>query len=228
MKASDVGLLLLILLVLAVATSSWALAPVHPYAYAWNPENLIRLHVVSHSDSGEDQDLKLQVRDAVLTGLRPQLHGRPAPGARQWLAAAVEQVAELAGTVPGIQERAYTVEVAVGRFLFPHRAYRGLVLPAGEYYALQVIIGEGQGKNWWCVLFPPLCLVDIATAVEENAAGKPEAERWTGLTEAELNRVPVRVRLAALELMARRGWLSRRLPRHLVARSQPGRPYPQP
>jgi stage II sporulation protein R len=228
MRDSDIGLLLAILLALTIAGSSWALAPVHPYAYAWNPDNLIRLHVVSNSDSGADQSLKLQVRDAVLTGLRPQLYELDATVARQWLAGAVDRIQELAGTVPGIQEQGQAVEVVVGTFRFPHRAYQGVVLPAGEYYALQVILGAGQGSNWWCVLFPPLCLVDIATGTEETAMGKPETERLRAITEHELNRAPLRVRLAALELMTRRGWLPRRPPWHWVARPQAGRPDPQP
>jgi stage II sporulation protein R len=135
---------------------------------AYTTDNLIRLHVIANSDSEQDQTVKYRVRDRIVELLKEQLTGvKNYQEAREiviknrtQLAAAAEEVAVDAGF-------SYPVEVEIGRFDFPPRAYGKLVLPQGEYEAVRVVLGEGQGANWWCVLFPPLCFVDISgTAVD--------------------------------------------------------------
>jgi stage II sporulation protein R len=123
----------------------------------------IRLHVLANSDSEEDQAEKLLVRDAVLAYLEDSL---AQSGSFDSALSAVGDHLE------GIRKRAeeslgnkYAVRVELGREKYPVRQYENYSLPAGEYTSLRVLIGEGEGKNWWCVLFPRLC---TSRATEEE------------------------------------------------------------
>lgn len=122
-------------------------------------DQLVRLHVIAHSDSPEDQAIKLQVRDAVLTASRTLLSE-----CRNADEAWTELNAHLTDFLDAASERLEEigcdadVSVQAGVFAFPDRDYGGVILPAGDYRALRVIIGSGEGRNWWCVLFPNLCL----------------------------------------------------------------------
>ncbi len=121
-------------------------------------DNMIRLHVIAASDSPADQAQKLAVRDAILGGLSDTLNGAADyETARDAIAAvlpAVEAIAE--------DTAQRSVTVTLGTEAYPTRQYEGFSLPAGEYTSLRVILGEGEGQNWWCVLFPRLC-TDYAT-----------------------------------------------------------------
>ncbi|MBQ7098260.1 MAG: stage II sporulation protein R [Oscillospiraceae bacterium] len=136
-------------------------------------EALLRLHVVGASDSREDQAVKLRVRDAVLASLEEGLRDMTDPQA------AYEYVARMLPQVEGAANRALaaagfseTVEVSLTEEAFPTREYDTFSLPAGVYKALRVVIGEGEGKNWWCVVFPQLCMGTEEEFVETaNAAG---------------------------------------------------------
>ena len=126
---------------------------------------LIRLHVVAVSDSERDQAAKLRVRDEVLALLEPELRGitsRAEAEARiSALLPAIEETAR--GVIP---ETALGVAASLGSEAYPTRYYDGFALPAGEYLSLRVVLGEGRGQNWWCVVFPPLC-----AAAAEGVAG---------------------------------------------------------
>ena len=116
---------------------------------------VVRLHVVAVSDSEEEQALKLRVRDAVLSYLEPELRGiADADSARDFLAGHLTEIRRAA--LSAAEGRA--VSVTLGRESYPTRRYEGFSLPAGEYESLRVVLGEGEGRNWWCVVFPPLCL----------------------------------------------------------------------
>lgn len=123
-------------------------------------ENTVRLHIVANSDSPEDQALKLQVRDAVLAR-SDELFGdledkEDALDAIREKLPAIEEAAEAALRENGCQE---PVRAGVTNLYFDIKRYGDrAILPAGEYDALQLVIGEGQGHNWWCVMFPPLCV----------------------------------------------------------------------
>ena len=133
-------------------------------------DKLIRLHVVANSDSGEDQALKLKVRDEVLA-------------ASEGYETVTDELIDI------IQARAqncvyangydYDVRVSRGEMWFDTREYDGFSLAAGTYDALQVRIGEGAGKNWWCVIFPPLCAAVSQQELESTAAA-------AGLTGKEI------------------------------------------
>ena len=113
-------------------------------------DKLIRFHVIANSDSEEDQNLKLKVRDAIINYLQPKLLESES----------IEESELISKNI--ILENGYDYDVKVGidYSKFPTKQYSNVVLPAGEYKALRIIIGEGKGKNWWCVMFPPLCFVD--------------------------------------------------------------------
>jgi len=146
--------------------------------------NLIRLHVIANSDTPEDQTLKLKVRDAIVEEARKELvKAKGAEEARRWLAENLQSLALAAEEQLKKEGHLYPVRVQLGDFNFPTRSYGEWVLPAGKYEALRLIIGEGKGENWWCVLFPPLCLVDVAEggATREVVAWPQENQPETSI-----------------------------------------------
>lgn len=116
---------------------------------------LVRLHVVAVSDDENEQALKLRVRDAVLEYLSPMLENTDgSEAAKALIAENLDGVAQAAASAS--EGRAVTVSLS--RENFPTRQYEGFTLPAGKYDSLRVVLGEGQGQNWWCIVFPPLCV----------------------------------------------------------------------
>jgi stage II sporulation protein R len=132
---------------------------------------LIRLHILANSDSPEDQQVKLQVRDAVNNYLSPLLRQVTTAGsARKIVTDRREDILEVARAVVQRSGASYPVALETGWFDFPLRSYGTLVLPAGKYEAVRILLEAAQGSNWWCVLFPPLCFVDATGAVAVPAA----------------------------------------------------------
>lgn len=135
-------------------------------------EELVRLHVVAASDSQEDQAVKLRVRDAVLESLQEALADVTDPAqAKAYIEAhlpQIEKVANEALAAAGCGDMA-TVSLQVEEFAA--RVYDTFSLPAGLYDALRITIGEGDGKNWWCVVFPSLCVPETAGGFADVAAG---------------------------------------------------------
>ncbi|MDK2820690.1 MAG: stage sporulation protein [Clostridia bacterium] len=130
---------------------------------AYNSKNLIRLHVIANSDTPSDQELKRHVRDAVLASVGQRLaEGDNIISARQCVSFNLDAITAAAEAQIRSEGKDYDVKTEFGDFYFPTRAYGDIVLPAGEYESVKLIIGKGEGQNWWCVLFPPLCLVDVA------------------------------------------------------------------
>ena len=123
---------------------------------------LVRLHVIAHSDSAADQAEKLRVRDAVLAYLAPRLEtAGSVSDARELLFRERENILRAAQT-----ETDRPVTVTFTREHYPTRDYGSFALPAGVYPSLRVILGAGEGHNWWCVVFPPLC---TAESIETGA-----------------------------------------------------------
>lgn len=119
-------------------------------------QKVIRLHVIANSDSEADQALKLRVRDRVLVLTEDILRqSGDMEEARQRLAEALPRLQQTAAEEIAAQGSRYTVSAGLEETEFPTREYDGFALPSGEYLALRVVIGEGAGKNWWCVVFPP-------------------------------------------------------------------------
>ena len=135
-------------------------------------QKVIRLHVIANSDSEADQALKLRVRDRVLVLAEDILRqSGDMEEARQRLTEALPRLQQTAAEEIAAQGSRYTVSARLEETEFPTREYDGFALPSGEYLALRVVIGEGAGKNWWCVVFPPLCTTAACDFQETAVSG---------------------------------------------------------
>ena len=167
---------LLISLSLALCASTWAEARQSSIA-----SSLVRLHVLAHSDAEPEQALKLRVRDAVLAYISPKLEGAETVAeARNILKAEMEGIALAASSVSEGRQ----VQLSLGQEHYPTRDYELFSLPAGEYESLRVVLGEGEGQNWWCIVFPPVCLSAVQSEPVQAAMNKQDyaivsnAEGW--------------------------------------------------
>ena len=162
---------------------------------------LIRLHVVAASDSETDQNLKLLVRDAVIRSLRENMdHVKDMEEAKAYLRENLPKIEALANGVlqnAGIHD---TVTVSLRPEEFGTRVYDTFTLPAGVYDALRIVIGEGQGKNWWCVVFPGLC---IPAASEDAAAVAAGAGFPEGLNNTLIGEEGYELRFGILDAMGK-------------------------
>ena len=130
-------------------------------------DSVLRLHVLANSDSAEDQELKLKVRDRILSVSEKMFsHAATKEEAVEDAWNHLSLLQEEAQKVIFDDGYAYPVSVSLETSYFTTRSYGNVTLPAGEYQALRVVIGDGGGHNWWCVMFPPLC---ISAASEEEA-----------------------------------------------------------
>lgn len=156
LKKWEISMLLALCITLCAGT--WASARSEALSDA-----LVRLHVIAVSDEAEEQEIKLRVRDSVLAYLEPRLEGADdAAEARELISAELDGIKAAAETAAEGRE----VSVTLSREYYPTRDYGSFALPAGSYESLRVVLGEGEGHNWWCVVFPPLCL---SAAEAENA-----------------------------------------------------------
>ena len=164
---------LLIGLTAAVLWGSWSLRTQRELA-----DKVVRLHILANSDSEADQALKLQVRDAVLARAEELLVS--SDGRQEAVLALREHLPELttlAQTTIAAEGYDYSVRTELANTVFPTREYEDFSLPAGSYLALRVIIGDGAGKNWWCVVFPPLCAQSTTDMAQTAmAAGLSDAD----------------------------------------------------
>lgn len=130
---------------------------------AFNTTNLIRLHIMANSDSPEDQALKMMIRDTVLREVeRLLLEATTKCEVWQILSESIGRIEDAARDEVGRLGKCYEVTVEFGTFSFPQCSYGNLQVPAGDYDAIRVVLGRGTGQNWWCVLFPPLCFIEVA------------------------------------------------------------------
>lgn len=129
-------------------------------------ESVFRLHVIANSDSAEDQNLKYIVRDSVIEYINEISNN--ASSKDEVILIAQEHLSEIENiALQTIKDNGYNypVKVSIGNFAFPSKKYGDITLPPGYYDALKIEIGEATGQNWWCVMFPPLCFVDVTSGV---------------------------------------------------------------
>ena len=139
-------------------------------------EGVVRFHVIANSDSSADQELKLAVRDEVLDYLRPELENvQDKKIAAQIIKSRLSQIEEVAAGVLRSQGCSDQVKAYYGVFDFPATAYGEKNFPEGKYEALRIVLGSGDGKNWWCCLFPPLCYVDLTSTARQFMEGEAAA-----------------------------------------------------
>ena len=172
------GTCLGICLLLTASVWTWGLIRDRQYLN----QELIRLHVVANSDSEQDQNIKLRVRDAIVASLSEGMADiADVPAAKEYLREnlpKIEAIANRTLEAAGVDSRA---AVTLCKETFDIRHYDTFTLPAGVYESLRVVIGEGQGKNWWCVAFPSLCMGATSEEFEEAAqtAGMDDTLRET-------------------------------------------------
>lgn len=142
-------------------------------------DKLIRLHVIANSDSDEDQTLKLLVRDEVLSYVSILTKNcSDIDEAREMISANLIKLEEIAQAVIVSKGFSYAATAELSEVYFPTKVYDSFSLPAGKYEALRIKLGEASGKNWWCVLFPPVCI----------SAAEAESEfKNAGLSDKEIN-----------------------------------------
>ena len=168
MRAKTVKFCLIVLFVLAImmleVSSGESFAQLlHDAKTAFNTTNLIRLHIMANSDSPDDQALKMVIRDTVLREVRGLLiEATTKPEVWQVLSESISRIENAARDELDKEGKCYDVTVELGTFSFPPCTYGDFQVPQGDYDAIRVILGRGAGQNWWCVLFPPLCFIEIA------------------------------------------------------------------
>ncbi len=165
-------------------------------------KELIRLHVVANSDDMQDQQVKLQVKDAVVTYLQSAMPGdMDTQQAKAWLQDNLPNIQAVANRELAEAEQSDSAVVTLGQEAFPTREYDTFSLPAGVYESLRITIGEGAGKNWWCVVFPSLCMSATTDGFEDTAAGAGFSDTLTGSLTGEK---PYEIRFFVLDCL---GWL---------------------
>ncbi|QVK18119.1 stage II sporulation protein R [Mycoplasmatota bacterium] len=128
------------------------------------PEEAIRLRIIANSNDSFDQEIKLKVRDEVIQTISPLVKDINDPyEARLVIYDNLEEIKSTVANVLSENEVDTNYYVDYGVTYFPKKVYNNKLYPAGKYEAVYIVLGEGEGDNWWCVLFPPLCLVDLAT-----------------------------------------------------------------
>jgi stage II sporulation protein R len=155
----SVGFLIIVLIIVG-SVSSLLCKRGFSSCNAYNRSNLIRLHVIANSDAPIDQTLKLKVRDRILKVCEALLLKVENPRrAETLLRSRLDRLAAAAQAELVAQQRPMPVKVQLGEFQFPTKHYSFGTLTAGKYKGLRVVIGSGKGCNWWCVLYPPFCLL---------------------------------------------------------------------
>lgn len=156
-------------LFLLIVLISFIILSAYSYASAINEDlsnNVFRLHVIANSDSKEDQDLKYKVRDKLIEYMKSLTTNISSKEEVIKIAnnhiSDFESIAKEVITENGFD---YDVKVEIGNFSFPTKQYGDISFPAGFYDALKVEIGNAKGQNWWCVMFPPLCFVDVTSGI---------------------------------------------------------------
>ena len=145
-------------------------------------DDFIRFHVVANSDSYEDQQLKLEVRDAVLSEVAPELSEmKSVSDSRIWLTENSDHINRIAEEVIQKEGYDYGTQTEIGVRWIPEKNYGNLIFPAGNYEAFTISIGEAEGENWWCVMFPPVCIIG-----EDSKESKEMAERFKGTKYEEM------------------------------------------
>ena len=159
-------------------------------------DKIIRLHVLANSNSKEDQELKLKVRDGMLDTVASLTEGCTSKSeAEAVLKASTELLKENAEATLRENGSSYSVTVTVGQEKYPEREYEGLRLPSGEYCSLRVMIGEAEGRNWWCVLFPPLCVGSASSVKEELVSVGFTPDQIRVLTDTDSPKYRIRFKI---------------------------------
>lgn len=150
-----------------VLFAGWSLSKAHETQKSYTPTNLIRLHIVGNSDEKTDQNVKLMVRDALMSTFGKRLlDAKNVTDAEEILTDLLPEIEKVASDCLRQNGFNYKATASIKTVFFPDKSYRTssgetVFLPEGNYKALQVVLGDGKGQNWWCVMYPPLCYFDL-------------------------------------------------------------------
>lgn len=171
-------------------------------------QNLVRLHVIANSDSKADQELKLKVRDAIIEYMKEKLaDSKDINETRAIINDNLKNIEKVSREVILKNNSDYSVKATMGNYDFPTKVYGDIALPAGEYEALRVVIGDGAGANWWCVLFPPLCFCDathgaIPDSVKKDLKNVLSTEEYRLITSVDNDEdIPIKIRFKVVEVL---------------------------
>lgn len=170
-------------------------------------DNLIRLHIIANSDSPDDQTLKRDVRDAVLSYVQSEIKSsKDIEQTISIIKSKLNGITAVAKETILNHGRNYSTRTTLGNYPFPTKAYGDITLPAGSYQALRIVIGKGEGANWWCVLFPPLCFVDVThgtvpDSVKTDLKEVLTEEEYSIVTSTdEESDIPIKIKFKIIEL----------------------------
>lgn len=134
--------------------------------------NMIRLHIIAQSDSEEDQAVKLKVRDALLDSIGEKLSNTDREQCARDIAENLGEIEKIADSVLFENGFSYKSKAEYGKFYFPQKNYQSVTLPAGDYYGIRITLGEGNGHNWWCVMYPPMCVKEDGSVTMSGESEK--------------------------------------------------------
>lgn len=166
-------------------------------------ENILRLHIIANSNSEYDQALKIKVRDEIVKQASSLFSNSLSIEETKEIAKSnLDLFEEIALNTLKSENCSDTVHAEIGNFSFPTKSYGSVVLPSGSYDAVRIVIGEGKGENWWCVMYPPLCLVDgVVEMKPESKAYLKEnlsEEEFSLITESEAPEFEIKFKLLEL------------------------------
>ncbi len=198
---------------LAIALLFGLVVSMFAMAYADETQNeiassVVRLHIVANSDSDGDQAVKLKVRDAIIAEFSDCLQTAQSPAqAEQIMQDNLSRIEAVANRVLKENGYSYQAQASIGETHFPVKHYENITLPPGNYRALRIVLGNGAGQNWWCVMYPPLC---FSGSIEGSASQESQAmlksslgeENYTLITDGadESGELPVQFKFKILEI----------------------------
>lgn len=173
---------------------------------------VFRLHVIANSDSNEDQQLKLKVRDSLLQYMNTLCSNCSTKEEAMLIANNHKNdFQEIAENVIIENNYNYPVKIKINNFYFPTKTYGDISLPAGYYDALRVEIGEAKGKNWWCVMFPSLCFIDVSSGIVDDEAKvnlEENLENESYSLISDKNNSEIKLKFKLIEFFAEKGLLT--------------------
>ncbi len=168
--------------------------PVHGETQIY--DNVLRLHVLANSDSEEDQALKLSVRDAVLEYSTKLLSdAKSKEEAQRIISASLPNLQAVAQQALRDNDCSYPVTISFSKENYPTRNYEACAFPAGEYMSLQIKLGNAEGKNWWCVLYPPLCLAAASDSSDAFLQAGIDSYQYNIITDSSNPKYKIRFKL---------------------------------
>ncbi len=212
MRRKKTYIILVIVLGLITSLISMYISDVYKNRESFK-ENLIRFHVIANSDASFDQALKLKVRDKILKEMGQKFTTNDILVAKEIIEENTDYIEKIAMEEINRNGFNYSVKVALEEHDFPTKNYGSITLPAGNYEALRVVIGSGEGKNWWCVLFPPLCFIDVKQGLtDEKTQGKLQEvlseEEYDMISNAasQEGKLPIKLKFKIVDVLEKSKW----------------------